>query len=128
MHPRPSIHTPRVATRVLIVDDHESFRATVRLLLESEGYEVVGEAADGRGAIACNEALGPDVVLLDVNLPDLDGFEVAGRLVQRASPPSVILTSNREAADFGALVEQSPARGFISKPDLSGSALERMLA
>ncbi len=114
-------------TTVLIVDDHPSFRDGARLLLESEGYEVVGEAGDGQSALASSDALCPDVVLLDVNLPDLDGFEVADRLSHIRCPPSVVLTSNREASDFGRLVEASGARGFIPKPALSGHTLAELL-
>ena len=117
----------RMATTVLIVDDHPSFRDGARLLLESEGYEVVGEAADGASAVSRSDDLCPDVVLLDVNLPDLDGFEVADRLARSHCPPSVVLTSNRDAADFGPLVESSGARGFISKPELSGRSLAELV-
>lgn len=114
-------------TTVLIVDDHSSFRDGARLLLESEGFEVVGEAEDGRSGLASTDALCPDVVLLDVNLPDLDGFEVADRLSHSRHPPSVILTSNREAGDLGRLLETSAVRGFIPKPALSGHALAALL-
>src|SRR5881227_1792297 len=69
-----------VARRVLIVDDHESFRSSARLLLEAEGYEVVGEAEDGAAALRAVEELSPELVLLDVQLPDVDGFDVAARL------------------------------------------------
>jgi len=114
--------------RVLIVDDHPSFRASARKLLESEGYEVVGEAADGAGALAAVEELHPDVVLLDIQLPDLDGFEVAERLGANENPPEVILTSSRERVDYGSCVESCGARGFVPKAELSGAALTTLLA
>ena len=119
-----------MAVTVLIVDDHPSFRATARLLLEVEGYDVVGEAKDGHEAIAQANLLRPDLVLLDVNLPDMDGFQVASRLTARnggATPPAVILISSRDPSDFGSLVTTSGARGFIPKADLSGDSLAALL-
>jgi DNA-binding NarL/FixJ family response regulator len=112
---------------VLIVDDHPSFRATARMLLESEGYDVVGEAPDGTTAIAAARELRPDLVLLDVNLPDLDGFDVAARLTGDADAPAVVLVSSRDAGDFRGMVGRTGARGFLSKADLSGPALEALL-
>ena len=117
-----------MTVRVLIVDDHPSFRASARKLLESEGYEVVGEAADGAGALAAAAKLHPDVVLLDVQLPDLDGFQVAERLARLEHSPEVILTSSRDCADYGSCVEKSGARGFVPKAELSGAALTTLLA
>ena len=115
-----------VATSVLIVDDHPSFRATARLLLEAEGYEVVGEAPDGLSCITAALDLRPDLVLLDVNLPDIDGFDVAARLTN-GNGPTVVLVSSRDSSDFGPLVARSGARGFISKGELSGAALAALL-
>ena len=114
-------------TSVLIVDDHPSFRATARLLLEVEGYDVVGEAEDGRAAIAAARDLHPDLVLLDVNLPDIDGFDVAARITTESGAPAVVLTSSRDSSDYGSLVSRSGARGFIAKADLSGAALAALL-
>jgi DNA-binding NarL/FixJ family response regulator len=116
-----------VPTTVLIVDDHPSFRASVRMLLESEGFTVVGEAADGTTGLADAAALRPDLVLLDVGLPDVDGFDVAARLAIEADGPVVVLTSSRDATDFGPLVARSGARGFVAKADLSGAALTALL-
>ena len=114
--------------KVLIVDDHPSFRATARLLLESEGFEVVGEAADGMSGLREARALEPDLVLLDVQLPDIDGFEVAAQLTSGGGGPAVVLTSSRDEADFGPLVSESGARGFVPKAELSGAALLALLA
>jgi DNA-binding NarL/FixJ family response regulator len=111
---------------VLIVDDHPSFRATARLLLEAEGWVVVGEAEDGERALTRCAELEPDVVLLDVNLPDIDGFDVAARLTAHEGAPAVVLTSSRDGTDFGPLVARSGARGFLPKADLSGAALTRL--
>jgi DNA-binding NarL/FixJ family response regulator len=112
---------------VLIVDDHPSFRSLARALLEAEGFAVVGEAEDGATAIAAVEALRPAVVLLDVQLPDLDGFEVAERLASRADAPAVVLVSTRTAAAYGVRLETTPACGFISKMSLSGAALAALV-
>jgi DNA-binding NarL/FixJ family response regulator len=112
-----------VSTKVLIVDDHPTFRSTARLLLESEGFDVVGEAPDGMSAIVAALQLHPDLVLLDVNLPDIDGFDVASRITAELGAPLVVLTSSRDSSDFGPLVHRSGARGFIPKGELSGAAL-----
>jgi DNA-binding NarL/FixJ family response regulator len=117
-----------VATTVLIVDDHAGFRASARMLLEAEGYAVVGEAEDGRGALAGARELRPDVVLLDIQLPDLDGFEVASALRRNGSPPAIVLVSSRAREDLCARVEGSGVCGFIPKSELSGEALEALLA
>ena len=114
-------------TTVLVVDDHPSFRLSARMLLESEGYLVVGEAASGREALDAARTLAPDVVLLDVQLPDINGLEVAAGLAGYADPPAVILTSTRDGSDFGPLVARSGARGFASKPELSGRTLAALL-
>ena len=113
---------------VLIVDDHETFRASARRLLEAEGFAVVGEAADGQAGIDAAERLRPDLVLLDVTLPDLDGFEVASRLAAAGSRTVIVLTSSRAESEYGALVAQAPARAFIPKSELSGAALAAVLS
>ncbi|MGZ4202055.1 MAG: response regulator [Thermoleophilaceae bacterium] len=112
---------------VLIVDDHPSFRMSARMLLQSEGYEVIGEAENGEEAVVAALKLRPDWVLLDVNLPDIDGFEVASRITAEEGAPVVVITSSRDGSDFGPLVERSGARGFVAKSELSGQALEDML-
>jgi DNA-binding NarL/FixJ family response regulator len=115
-------------TTILIVDDHPSFRGTARTLLESEGFDVVGEAADGASAIEAAISLQPDVVLLDVHLPDINGFKVAATLTRNGGgAPAIVMTSSRDARDFGPLVEQSGARGFIAKAELSGATLTSLL-
>jgi DNA-binding NarL/FixJ family response regulator len=112
---------------VLIVDDHPSFRATARTLLEAEGFEVVGEAIDGADALAKAAALRPEVVLLDVQLPDLDGFAIAARLCANGSSPAIVLVSSRDAADYGDLIPACGARGFIPKAELSGASIRALL-
>jgi DNA-binding NarL/FixJ family response regulator len=126
----PGCHAWFVASAyhtVLIVDDHASFRSSARLLLESEGFEVVGEAADGESAIAQNAALAPEVILLDVQLPGIDGFEVATRVTGRDGAPAVILISSRDGVDFGPLITGCGARGFVAKAELSGERLRSLL-
>jgi DNA-binding NarL/FixJ family response regulator len=112
---------------VLIVDDHPSFRTTARVLLESEGFDVVGEAEDGASALAAAERLHPQVVLLDVHLPDTDGFAVARSLNGGDDGPAIVLTSSRDACDFGTLVAESGARGFVPKGELSGAAITALI-
>jgi DNA-binding NarL/FixJ family response regulator len=113
---------------VLIVDDHPSFRATARALLESEGFEVVGEARDGREALEQAELLHPEVVLLDVQLPDTTGFEVARVLAQsNGSGSVVVLVSSRDGSDYGDQIAASGARGFVAKGELSGAAIRSLL-
>ena len=112
---------------VVIADDHPSFRASARAILQAEGFEVIGEAEDGTGAIAAVRDLTPDVLLLDVQLPDVDGFAVCRQLSLNGGPPAVVLVSSRDRCDYGALIEQSGARGFIAKAELSGSALADLL-
>jgi DNA-binding NarL/FixJ family response regulator len=112
---------------VLIVDDHPSFRASARTLLEAEGYEVIGEAENGLAAVAAAEALHPDLVLLDVQLPDIDGFQVADLLRKLTDPPAVVLTSSRDGSDYGRCIGDCGACGFVPKADLSGAAIAALL-
>lgn len=114
-------------TSVLIVDDHPSFRLSARRMLEADGYSVVGEAEDGAGAIAAARELEPDLVLLDVQLPDIGGFEVADRLGGEHGRPAIVLTSTRESSDFGEEIDSSPARGFVTKGELSGATIAALI-
>jgi DNA-binding NarL/FixJ family response regulator len=118
----------RPVMSVLIVDDHPSFRASARRLLEAEGFDVVGEAGDGQAAIAAAQALEPDLVLLDVQLPDLTGFEVAARLSALGLRSAVVLTSSRNPAEYGQLDASAAVRGFVPKAELSGAVLTGLLA
>jgi len=111
---------------VLIVDDHAGFRRFARKLLEADGFTVVGEAADGEAALVSADALRPELVLLDVVLPGLDGFAVAERLARGGHPPAVVLTSSRSAHELGQRLDQTTARGFIRKDDLTGGALAKL--
>ena len=116
-----------MALTTLIVDDHALFRSTARMLLESEGYVVVGEAADGAEAVSAASALHPDLVVLDVQLPDTTGFDVSRRIMRDGFAGRVVLGSSRAASEYGELVSDSGAIGFIAKDQLSGAALARLL-
>jgi DNA-binding NarL/FixJ family response regulator len=113
---------------VLIVDDHPSFRAVARAVLETDGFAVVGTASDGESGVAAALRLAPDVLLLDVELPDIDGFEVAARLRRAGSATAIVLASSRDGADFGSLVAESGARGFVAKAELTGDAIRALVA
>jgi DNA-binding NarL/FixJ family response regulator len=112
---------------VLIVDDHEAFRQSASALLEAEGFDVVGQAADGPDAIAQVERLQPQVVLLDIQLPDLDGFAVAERLAALPDAPRVVLISSRDANAYGPRLGETSAQGFLTKRELSGQALATLV-
>jgi len=117
-----------VAWTVLIVDDHDGFRAGARALLEAEGFDVLGEAADGQSAVEQARRLRPQVVLLDVQLPGMDGFAVAERLAAEPAAPAVVLISSRGQGAFRTRLEATPARGFITKAEFSGECLTSLLA
>jgi DNA-binding NarL/FixJ family response regulator len=112
-------------TSVVIIDDHEGFRSSARTLLEADGYRVVGEAGDGMSGLRVAADLEPDVVLLDVELPDIDGFDVAARLAT-GEGPQVVLISSREFSGTERVL-RSGARGFVPKDELSGEALAAVL-
>jgi DNA-binding NarL/FixJ family response regulator len=116
------------APSVLIVDDHAGFRANARALLEASGFRVLGEAASGEDALIEVERLRPDVVLLDVQLPGLDGFAVAARLAERGGAPAVVLVSSRGEHSLRRRLAASPARGFIPKGELTAECLNAALA
>jgi len=116
-----------VKPTVLIVDDHATFRRSARRLLEADGFVVIGEAADGASALSEVRALRPQLVLLDVLLPDIDGFAIAELLAREPCRPLVILTSSREAADLATRLERTPATGFLPKGELSGAALAALI-
>ena len=112
---------------VLIVDDHATFRVQARAILEADGFLVVGEAVDGASGLSAARSLRPDVVLLDIGLPDIEGFEVAGELANDGPPPFVVLTSSREASAYGPRLASTRVLGFIPKDELSGHAIRALL-
>jgi DNA-binding NarL/FixJ family response regulator len=116
-----------VGLRVLVVDDHAGFRHMARRLLMAGGYKVIGLAADGTDAVHQAALLRPDLVLLDVLLPDLDGFGVAERLASLADPPVVVLVSSRTRAELGARLDTAPVRGFLPKEELTLQRLAELV-
>ena len=116
-----------MAHTLLIVDDHAAFRSTARALLECDGWNVVGEAGDGTSGLTAARTLKPDVVLLDVRLPDIDGFTVAEELAADGAGPAVIVTSSSDDPLYPDRARRTGARGFVAKHDLSGAALQRVL-
>jgi DNA-binding NarL/FixJ family response regulator len=116
-----------MAMTVLVVDDHKGFRTRARELLEAEGFEVVGEAADAASGIDAVRALHPDIVLLDVQLPDIDGIR-ASKQISALNGSAIILISACDVIDFRRALAESPALGFIPKSELSGDALRALLA
>lgn len=117
-----------VAWTVLIVDDHAGFRASARALLEADGFEVLGEAADGPSALVQVQRLRPQVVLLDVQMPGMDGFAVAELLAAEPTAPAVVLISSRGPGTFRSRLANAPAKGFITKSEFSGECLSLVLA
>ena len=111
----------------MIVDDHDGFRSFSRGMLEAAGF-TVAEAGTGVEATEAARAVRPGLVLLDIGLPDFDGFEVARRLAGQEDSPVIVLTSTREASDYGGQIAASPAAGFLPKDQLSGVALRGFLA
>jgi DNA-binding NarL/FixJ family response regulator len=118
----------RPARRILVVDDHAGFRRCASALLSAEGFEVVGEAESGEAALTLAAGLEPELVLLDIQLPDLDGFEVAERLLAREPELKIVLISSRDRSSYGSAIERSGAIGFIWKGELSGGTLDEVLA
>jgi DNA-binding NarL/FixJ family response regulator len=117
-----------MAATVLIVDDHAGFRLSARRVLEAAGFTVGGEAGSGREGVAEARRLGPDVVLLDVYLPDGSGFDFAREIDALPGAPAVVLTSSHDGEDFGSSLDETPARGFVPKGELSGAALAALVA
>ena len=112
---------------VLVVDDHDGFRARARAYLGTTGFEVVGEASDGASAVAETKRLRPEIVLLDIQLPDIDGFDVARWILAEPEPPKIVLISSREAADYGESIESSGAAGFLTKSRLTSDAIRAIV-
>ncbi len=112
---------------ILIVDDDARFRMQARELLEADGFVVVGEAVDGASGLAAARSLRPDFVLLDIGLPDVEGFSVARELAVDGPPPLVVLTSSRDARAYGRRLRTSDCLGFIPKEQVSGARIQALV-
>ena len=112
--------------RILIIDDSPAFRLQASAVLAADGFDVVGESVDGASGLRDARRLRPDLVLLDIGLPDLDGFEVATALASDGQPPYVVLTSSRDASEYGPRLTAATALGFIAKDELSGPAIRAL--
>jgi DNA-binding NarL/FixJ family response regulator len=116
-----------VLPTVLIVDDHGGFRSFARAVLQAEGFEVVGAAGDGESGRDAVARLNPAVVVLDIHLPGIDGFELAEQLAKLDEPPAVVLVSTRDAVSLRRRLATTPARGFIRKDELSGATVAALV-
>jgi DNA-binding NarL/FixJ family response regulator len=113
---------------ILIVDDNAGFRVQARAILEADGFEVIGESPDGASGLADARRLNPQLILLDIGLPDVEGFQVAQELAAGgAPPPFVVLTSSREASAYGPRLTATRTLGFVAKDELSGAAIRSLL-
>jgi DNA-binding response OmpR family regulator len=119
---------PTTGSTILIVEDHPSFLAVARFLLETDGFIVVGVATDGASAVRETLRVSPEIVLLDVSLPDMDGFEVASQLRAAGASSRIVFTSSRDGSDFGSKITDSGGSGFIAKAELSGEVLRALVA
>jgi two-component system response regulator EvgA len=112
---------------ILIVDDDPRFRSQARDLLEGDGFDVIGEAVDGASGLEAARTLRPDFVLLDIGLPDVEGFAVANVLAMDGPPPMVVLTSSRDARAYGQRLTNGHTLGFIPKEQISGASIRALV-
>lgn len=116
-----------MALRCLIVDDSDEFVASATRLLESQGMRVIGHASSRDGALQLAEALEPDVALIDIELGEEDGIELAHRLEERVPSTRIVLISAHEQDELGELIADCPAVGFLAKEALGATAIAGML-
>jgi two-component system response regulator EvgA len=117
-----------VSRTLLVIDDHAAFRALAREVLDGEVFHVVGEASSAAEGLLLAQELQPDVVIMDVGLPDGSGFDLTGRLVRTLPSPAVVLVSSRDWGHLSRRVRSSGARGFLPKEELTPAAVEALLA
>jgi DNA-binding NarL/FixJ family response regulator len=104
--------------RVLIVDDQEPFRSAARLVVDlADGFVVIGEAETAEEALEMVAAEPPDLVLMDINLPGIDGLEATRRLSESSPGVRVLVLSTYEAGEFESRAIAAGAIGFVSKSD-----------
>jgi DNA-binding NarL/FixJ family response regulator len=113
---------------ILIVDDDPRFRTQARDVLAADGFVVIGEAADGASGLEAAHSLRPDFVLVDIGLPDIEGFDVARALSIDGPPPWVVLTSSRDARAYGRRLATGRFLGFIPKEQISGTAIRALVS
>ena len=116
-----------VPLTVLIVDDDAGFRRLAGRILAADGFTVLGESVDGESALQAVEALRPDLVLLDVGLPGINGVDVARTIASAPAPPAVVLVSSRQELDHGPAIHMCGACGFLTKDDLSGPFIRSLM-
>jgi DNA-binding NarL/FixJ family response regulator len=112
---------------ILIVDDHAGFRRSARSLLSAEGFDVVGDVENGISGISAVRRLRPQIVLLDIQLPDIDGFAVADAMAAADPRLSIIFVSSRDVASYGPQLARAPVSGFIPKSRLDGAAIRSLV-
>ncbi len=112
---------------VLIVDDQATFRLAARMVVEAtEDFEVIGEVETGEASLPAAQELAPDLILMDVNLPGIDGLEATRRILaaaEKGTAPVVLVLSTYEAGEYGSRAVESGAAAFISKSDFSPDSL-----
>ena len=114
-----------IPTRVLLADDHALVRAGIRALIsELEGIEVIGEAADGRETLRLIDEMQPDIVLLDISMPGLNGFEVLSASVKRFPNVRVIVLTVHEAGEYALQALRAGAAGYLPKTAASSELHE----
>lgn len=113
---------------VLIVDDHPVIRLAVRVLLEKSGMQVVGEADNGVDAVQLVRDLAPDVVILDIGIPKLDGLTVISRIKALAGPSEILVLTSQTADAACRRCIQLGARGFVNKEEDLGSLVNALKA
>ena len=120
---------PVTPVRVLIADDHRLFAEALEAVLSTEArIEVVGRAADGGEAVALARTLQPDLVVLDISMPVLDGFEAAAQLERLQRPPAVLMLTGSDAPEDVDRARRAGARGYITKDAIAARLVEAILA
>jgi DNA-binding NarL/FixJ family response regulator len=114
-----------MTVRVLIVDDQEPFRVAARMVVDiTDGFEVVGEAETGEDSVRMAEELAPDLVLMDVNLPGINGLDATRQILAGSSPVVVLLLSTYEEEEYAPRAAECGAAAYIPKSAFGPDRLE----